>query len=105
MLSVAMSMAPHSPGWISCSLSAQRMVAEARPPATFAQSCVFLQPLHPALPRNIFAGQTSHIMTKAEGHRFSQFVYSSQLFSCFNEKKDLEARDVRDKKVWKAADV
>lgn len=44
-------------------------------------------------------------MTEAEGHRFSQFVYSLQLFSCFNEKKDLQARDVRDKKVWKAADV
>lgn len=79
--------------------------AEARLPAVFAQSCLFLQPLHPASPRNIFPGQTPHIMTKAEGHRFSRFVYSLQLFSCFNEKKDLEAHDVRDKKVWKAADV
>lgn len=44
-------------------------------------------------------------MTKAEGHRLSQPVYSLQLFSCLNEKKDLEACDVKDKEVWKAADV
>lgn len=44
-------------------------------------------------------------MTTTKGHRFRQFVYGLKLFSCFNEKKDLEACDVRDKKVWKAADV
>lgn len=90
---------------MSCSLSAQGIVAEARLPTAFIQSCLFLQPLHPVLPRNLPPGQTSHIMTKAEGHRFGQAVYSLQLFSCLNEKKDLEARDVRDKEVWKAADV
>lgn len=74
VLSVALSMAPCSPGWVSCSLSAQRTVAEARLPAAFTQSCLFLQPLHPASLRNIFPAQTSHVMTKAEGHRFSQFV-------------------------------
>lgn len=59
----------------------------------------------PSQAKKRLPGETAHIMTKAEGHRFSQFVYSLQLFSCFNEKKDLQARDVRDKKVWKAADV
>lgn len=87
-----------------CSLPAQGMVAEARLPAVFIQSCLFLQPLHPVSPRNLFPGQTFHIMTKAEGHRFSQFAYSLQLFSCFNEKQEPEACDGRDK-VWKAADV
>lgn len=44
-------------------------------------------------------------MTMTKGHRLRQFVYGLKLFSCFSEKKDLEDRNVRDKKVWKAADA
>lgn len=42
------------PGWMCCSFSAQGMVAKAELPDVFAQSCLSPQPLHPALPRDIF---------------------------------------------------
>lgn len=75
---------------MSCSWSAPRMAAGARLPAVVAQTCCFPHTLCTARRRNVFPGKTAHIMTKAEGHTFSQFVYSLQLFGCFNEKKDLQ---------------